>query len=77
VRRSPLLTTVVGLFACLAAPSFVYAQAEFSVVHSFTRTSAPFNPGGLIEGTDGNFYGRCDEIPVDTVLSLASTRISP
>ena len=53
-----VLTAVATATAILAASGVASAQAQFSVVHAFTQPSAPSSPqGGLIQGTDGNFYG--------------------
>ena len=51
---SPVYLLVAGLFAH-AAPAD--AQVSFNVLYEFSGGQDGAAPRGLIEGTDGNFYG--------------------
>ena len=43
------------LFVALLAPAFPAAAQTYTVLHAFT--TAQQNPGGLVQASDGNFYG--------------------
>jgi uncharacterized repeat protein (TIGR03803 family) len=54
--RTSCLHILVLLVAALGMPISAYAQTE-SVLYSFQGTSDGGTPVGLVQGTDGNFYG--------------------
>src|SRR5579864_4981351 len=58
--RKPVLALLMRLFwtAALVVPVFgAQAGVLFTSLYSFTGTNDGYNPNGLVQGSDGSFYG--------------------
>ena len=58
-----LVVIAIAMTASLALAEFVSAQVPFEVLHEFGGGVEGRYPGGLIQGTDGNFYGTTQSTP--------------
>ncbi len=62
--RKPVLALLMRLLwvAALGLPAFgAQAAAVFTSLHSFTVFPNGANPNGLVQGSDGNFYGTTEQ----------------